>query len=237
MSVARPGTPTTVTGTTFPTVAFAGWNYTAETGSNRCVYLFVGNGKSSGAGAATGVTLGGQAMTEVQTRVTDSNWVSIQVYRLLEAGIAAMSGVAGSVANITGFDQVGLVAFTLTDVDQTTPETSPQSGSGSGTTAQASASVNSTSSGLVIGAIMSDSESGITESNTLIVKTAVMNSDTICAGQQATGTGSAINLSWSQANTGWAVRNFNVQSASAGAAFMPSQVPNPGQAVNRSYFW
>ncbi len=190
---------------------FAG-SYTPPSGSNRLAIFLVAWGATSGAGASSAISWGGQSATQIGTTVTDSNWVSHNVYRFTETQIAAKSDDNYSITH-TGGNQLGIIAFVLAGVDQNTPTSSVQAGSGSGTTAQASAAVSSALDGMVIALLMTDDQAintSTAHSGTNITYTAVIASDTIAGAQRTAGTGGSINLTWTQVSNGYAVKAFNV---------------------------
>jgi hypothetical protein len=231
MAVALTGTPSThdtLANAAAGAGTYSSFSYTPESGSDRLCVLCVGMGEDNGNGVISAVTLGGQSMTQVGTVVTDSSWVSVEVWVLNEAGIAAMSGSTVVVTRTGNIHQLGMIACTLTGVDQATSTTSPQSGFGTGqANIAASASVTSTSGGMVVGACMTDDQTGITPDFTQIAETAVMETDTILNAQYTAGTGGSINLTWDNAaSQGYAIRTFNVQASAGGGSSSISASPS-----------
>jgi len=215
---------TAQTPSTFTTIASSPWavgNFTPAAGSNRMALCGVGYGSTAGAGATTtAVALGGQSMTQVGTTASDSNWASLSVWRLNEAGIAAMSGAALSVTFTGAASQGGVVCFTLTNAAGTI--SSPQTGGATGVTAQPGTAVTSTSDGLVISIVMTDAEggfsaqSGSNDSGTLT--SAAIGSDTLIAAQYQSGTGGSVTPTFTQALNGYAVVAFNVDASGGGGS-------------------
>jgi len=199
-------TPWTVTG-----------GYTPASGSDRLVVVGLGWGASVDI-VVTGVTLGGQAMTEVSS-IYEGVWPGISVWILKEAGIAAMSGTA-LVATITNTaTQAGAIAFTLTGVNQATPTSSAQTGSGQTTTVQPGTAVTSTSNGLVIAVTCTDAEGGFSaqsgSNDSGELTSSAIQSDVLVAAQYEAGTGGAVTPTWTQASERYAVVAFSADAAAA----------------------
>lgn len=235
MAVTISGTPGTAIATG-PPDPWTVLTYTPEAGSDRLLIVMVSTGQNIN-DPVTGVTAGGQAMTQIGTAVYDGAWSGITVWRLLEAGIAAMSGTTFSIAG-SGATGIAAIAFTLVGVDQTTPVTSPQSGSGTtGTTAQASAAVTSTANGLVVGGLTTTTTAAanVTPSHTQIAELPNVDGFILGSAQQTAGTGGSINLTWTQSDSEWAVRTFNVQAAEGGGGGPILVASNPVAALLRPF--
>jgi hypothetical protein len=189
--------------------------HTCTAGSNRLLLLFIGIGLSPGAKYATNTpTYGGQSMTRIGSGATDSNFVSMDIWYLKEAGIAAAGTTTFSFTH-AGSEIIGVGAACLSGVDQTTPidTGSVQTTGASGTTATVTISI--ASGNLGVAGLMSDAEAGVTENRTALYETGAINSDCVAAAQTTTTSGS-VAMTWTQASTGYTALGFEVNADAGG---------------------
>ena len=219
MAVSVLTTPTS-TSTTAPANPYTSFTHTCTAGSDRLLLLFIGVGDGASSRLTDAApTYGGQTMTRIGSGADDGVWVGVDVWYLKETGIAAASSATFSIdtqaaGNVWG-DQLGVGAVCLAGVDQTTPidTGSVQTNIAGGTSA--SVTVTGAAGNLIVAALMSDNEGGVTENRTALFETAVIDSDTIAAAQYTTLDGS-IAMTWTQGSNGFAVIGFEVNAAAGG---------------------
>lgn len=160
--------------------------------------VMVGSGNSGGTDIITACTVAGVSIfANILWNRSDSNFVRTKTFYQLNP----TPGTPNIIASTSGFDQLAVLAVSIIGADVSgTPFGTAAVNSGSSATA--SVAVTS-SSGLIIGGIMSDSEGGITEGGTLLTKTAAIAGDSIAGLQYYTTANPTV--TWTQSNTGWAV--------------------------------
>jgi hypothetical protein len=174
------------------------WSHTVGSGANFLIVTIGFGDANLSERTASSVTFGAQNLTKLSD-ADDANWVSAEIWYLANPTVSTNT----ITVTCSSSDQVGAGAANFGGVDTTTPWGTPVTASGSSTTA--TVNVTSVNSGeWTIGAIGSDSETGITESGTLIWEIENIWSDTSAGAQYKTTTGT-VTMSWTQANTGWAV--------------------------------
>jgi hypothetical protein len=184
---------------------------TVASNSNRVVYVYVCGGGTGGVEDVTGVSSNVDgALTDIGT-ATDSNFLYVSVWRLLNPTAGAHTFTA-SFGSFTTTDAVAF-AISLYNVNQTTPNDTLVTASGSSTGPTASGSL--VTGDMAVGALMSDDNAGIavtTGTQQREVENIGGGNDT--SGSLATNTGNGtIAITWSQDATGWAVAYVPVNQA------------------------
>ncbi len=111
MAIARLDSASSSTSTSF--------SYTVSSGTDRLLVVTVMAGAGSGTPNVSGITYGGQSLTEALRNAYDN--IDVEIWYLDDAGIAAASGSTVSVSYSSGQDEDSYAAASYTGVDQTTP--------------------------------------------------------------------------------------------------------------------
>ena len=187
------------------------WSHTTASGTDMLI-VTAGTGRSGAASGRTitAVSFGAQSFTEVPSSAgDDGNFCRSAIWYLLSPNITT----ADITVTITSESQAAAGASNFSGVHQTVPFGTAANAGGSGTTA--SVAVTAGSGDYTIGAIGSDSGSGITETGTSLWEVQNVNGDTSHAGQYYTTTNPTVQ--WGQAESqGWAVSGVAMKAASGG---------------------
>ena len=214
MAVTPAGTPTSTTngaGATSLTVSFT------VPPDGDLLAVSVHRGVSGGSGNATSVTYNTDPCTAIPSAsASDGGWPQVSGW----GRIAPDVGTFNVVANFDVANQAAVIACAWAGAHQVTPFGTAANANGSA----GPATVNAASAvdGVVYGALMSDSEAGVTPSGTEIFETAPIGSDTIGAAQYYPGTGSPVAVTWTQPGTGWAVFAVGIQPAAGAGGGQPT---------------
>ncbi|MGB2713506.1 MAG: hypothetical protein WBC51_04960 [Vicinamibacterales bacterium] len=187
------------------------WSHTTVAGTDMLV-VTAGTGTSGPASGrtVTAVSFGAQSLTEVPSSAgDDGNFCRSAIWYLIAPNITT----ADITVTIGTSSQVAAGATNFSGVHQTVPFGTAAVNGGSSTTA--SVAVTAGSGEVTVGAIGSDSGSGITPTGTQLWEVENVNGDTSHAGQYYTTTNPTVQ--WGQAeDTGWAVSGVAMKAAAGG---------------------
>lgn len=176
------------------------WSHTVSSGANFLVVVAGCGDDTTADRNITGVTFGGQSLTQL-AQVDDASWLNCEMWYLANPTVST-NDITVTYAG-AGVLQMGGGGVNFSGVDTASPWGTPVTAIGSGTTA--TVDVTGVNSGeWTIGGIASDAEGGITETGTLLWEVQNVGSDTSYGSQYKTSTGT-VAMSWTQASTGWTV--------------------------------
>lgn len=213
------GTAASASTTSFDAGAgnYTAFTYAVGAGSDRILVLFLITGDNVQTGA-TGVTYGGQTMTAIPGfQKDDANWVAVQGFYLLEAGIAAASNTTFSVDFVTStiVDEIIVGAAAYSGASQTTPFPTSATTATATSTAPSTGSITASADEIVIGAIATDDDNAIAQSSTLLFEVEGVSADLGGGAQSRTNTGALV---WTTDNQPWAVAGIALAGAGGGGA-------------------
>lgn len=219
MAVSVLSTPSTASSNA-PANPYTDLTHTCPAGSNRLLLLYIGIGDNEASRITDGTpTYGGQSMTRIGSGADDGAWSGADWWYLKESGIAAASNTTISIDTVRGadtFDQIGVMAVCLENVDQTTPVDGVQTSTGNATSG--GVTITSATGDMAIAGLSNDAVSVDTSGNqTSLFEVETGPGDSTHTAQRADGAAS-VSMTWSWAASGaqpFAANGFNVNASGA----------------------
>ncbi len=196
------------------TQATLSWSHTVPSGTNMLIVIAGAGNTTLDNRSVSGITFGSANLSVISGAVADDgNFEHVELWYLVNPTngtdtitvtyIAANLQRAAGASNFSGVDVSGTpfgTAFTS-----------------SGSSVSPSVNVTGVNAGeYTLGGIASDSESGITESGTILWEQENVNTDSSFGGQYFTSSGT-VSVSWTNAiNTGWAVAAVAMKPSGSG---------------------
>jgi hypothetical protein len=183
------------------------WNHTIGAGANRCLVVWVGQGRSGTPQTINSVAINAVPLAVVpSSAASDGNFVHIVAYYL----VAPASGTFSiSVTLSAAGDQLVAGSMSFSGVDQSVPLNTAVPNNGSGLTA--STTCNSGTGEIVTCGVMTDSLNITVGTGTSRFELDSIGSDTSFGGSTATG-GTTVTPTWTlDQSTAWAISAVSIR--------------------------